>query len=72
MDVYTNNNIEYPYSLVTHNIRVSVRTNFLNDQSDEDNNLWVWSYSILIEVLLWQIKIVYVGNFYVFASRYLK
>lgn len=49
MDIYTNNNIEYPYSLVTHNIRVSVRTNFLNDQSDEDNNLWVWSYSILIE-----------------------
>ena len=49
MDIYTNNNIEYPYSLITHNIRVSVRTNFLNDQSDEDNNLWVWSYSILIE-----------------------
>ena len=40
MDIYTNNNIEYPYSLITHNIRVSVRTNFLNDQSDEDNNLF--------------------------------
>ena len=49
MDIYTNNNIEYPYSLITHNIKVSVRTDFLNDQSDEDNNLWVWSYSILIE-----------------------
>ena len=49
INMYTNNNIEYPYTLVTHNIRVSVRTNFLNDQSDEDNNLWVWSYSILIE-----------------------
>jgi len=49
MDIYTNNNKEYPYSLITHNIRVSVRTDFLKDQSDEDNNLWVWSYSILIE-----------------------
>lgn len=49
MSPYTKNNIEYPYSLITHNIRVSVKTNFLNDQSDEDNNLWVWSYNILIE-----------------------
>lgn len=39
----------YPYSLVTSGIRVSVKTNFLSDQSDEDKNLWVWSYHILIE-----------------------
>jgi len=49
MKQYIKNNIEYPYSLVTHEIRISVKTNFLEDQSDEDKNLWVWSYHILIE-----------------------
>ena len=49
MEQYIKNNIEYPYSLITHGIRISVKTNFLEDQSDEDKNLWVWSYHILIE-----------------------
>ena len=49
MEQYIKNNIEYPYSLVTQGIRISVKTNFLEDQTDEDRNLWVWSYHILIE-----------------------
>jgi ApaG protein len=49
MEKYFKNNIEYPYSLETHGIKISVKTNFLDEQSDEDNNLWVWSYHILIE-----------------------
>ena len=36
MEQYIKNNIEYPYSLVTQGIRISVKTNFLEDQSDED------------------------------------
>ena len=46
---YIKDNIEYYYTEVTKNIRVSVKTNFLYDQSDAENSLWVWSYHILIE-----------------------
>ena len=46
---YIKNNVEYYYTEVTKNIRVSVKTNFLSDQSDTENSLWVWSYHILIE-----------------------
>lgn len=46
---YIKDNVEYYYTEVTKNIRVSVRTNFLSDQSDTENSLWVWSYHILIE-----------------------
>ena len=46
---YIKDNIEYYYTEVTKNIRVSVKTNFLSDQSDTENSLWVWSYQILIE-----------------------
>ena len=46
---YIKDNIEYYYTEVTKNIRVSVKTNFLSDQSDIENSLWVWSYQILIE-----------------------
>ena len=46
---YIKDNVEYYYTEVTKNIRVSVKTNFLSDQSDIENSLWVWSYQILIE-----------------------
>ena len=46
---YIKDNVEYYYTEVTKNIRVSVKTNFLSDQSDTENSLWVWSYHILIE-----------------------
>ena len=46
---YIKDNVEYYYTEVTKNIRVSVNTNFLSDQSDTENSLWVWSYHILIE-----------------------
>ena len=46
---YIKDNVEYYYTEVTKNIRVSVKTNFLYDQSDAENSLWVWSYHILIE-----------------------
>ena len=46
---YKRNNIVYPYSEITKNLRVSVFTNYLNDQSDPHNSLWLWSYHILIE-----------------------
>ena len=36
--VYTKNNITYPYSEITQNIRVSVYTNYLEDQSEPDKN----------------------------------
>ena len=49
METYIKDNTQYPYSLVTDNIRVSVKTNFLNEQSDINQNLWVWAYHILIE-----------------------
>ena len=46
---YIKDNVEYYYTEVTKNIRVSVKTKFLSDQSDTENSLWVWSYHILIE-----------------------
>lgn len=48
-NLYKKNNIEYPFSEITKNIRVSVYTNYLSDQSDPYNNIWLWSYHILIE-----------------------
>ena len=49
MKPYIKNKVDYPYTEITNDIRVSVKTNFLDDQSDEENNIWVWSYHILIE-----------------------
>lgn len=49
MEPYIKDNIQYPYSLVTEDVRVSVKTNFVDDQSDINQNLWVWAYHILIE-----------------------
>ncbi|MBH88071.1 MAG: Co2+/Mg2+ efflux protein ApaG [Pelagibacterales bacterium] len=49
METYIKGNTKYPYSLLTDNIRVSVKTNFLDEQSDTNQNLWVWAYHILIE-----------------------
>ena len=46
---YIKDNVEYYYTKITKNIRVSVKTDFLSDQSDVENKLWVWSYHILIE-----------------------
>jgi|TARA_B110000259_G_scaffold94394_1_gene109271 ApaG protein len=46
---YIKDNLEYYYTKITKNIRVSVKTDFLSDQSDVENKLWVWSYHILIE-----------------------
>ena len=46
---YIKDNVKYHYTKITKDIRVSVKTDFLSDQSDEENNLWVWSYHILIE-----------------------
>jgi ApaG protein len=46
---YIKDNVEYYYTKVTKNIRVSVKTDFLYDQSDAESKLWVWSYHILIE-----------------------
>ena len=46
---YIKDNVEYYYTKITKDIRVSVKTDFLHDQSDEESSLWVWSYHILIE-----------------------
>jgi len=46
---YIKDNVEYYYTKVTKDMRVSVKTEFLSDQSDTENKLWVWSYHILIE-----------------------
>ena len=46
---YIKDNIKYYYTKITKNIRISVKTDFLSDQSDEKSKLWVWSYHILIE-----------------------
>ena len=46
---YIKDNVEYYYTKITNDIRVSVKTDFLHDQSNEEINLWVWSYHILIE-----------------------
>ena len=49
MKPYIKNEVNYAYTEITNDIRVSVTTKFLDDQSDEENNIWVWSYHILIE-----------------------
>ena len=36
---YIKDNVEYYYTKITKDIRVSVKTNFLHDQSDEDSNI---------------------------------
>ena len=46
---YIKDNVKYHYTKITKDIRVSVKTDFLSGQSDEESNLWVWSYHILIE-----------------------
>ena len=46
---YIKDNVEYYYTKITKNIRVSVKTDFLSDQSDVESKIWVWSYHILIE-----------------------
>ena len=46
---YIKDNVEYYYTKITKNIRVSVKTDFLSDQSDAESKIWVWSYHILIE-----------------------
>tara|TARA_B110000495_G_scaffold103421_1_gene89340 strand:- start:253 stop:684 length:432 start_codon:yes stop_codon:yes gene_type:complete len=46
---YIKDNVKYYYTKITKNIRVSVRTDFLDDQSDSESKIWVWSYHILIE-----------------------
>jgi len=46
---YIKDNVEYYYTKETKNIRVSVKTDFLSDQSDAESKIWVWSYHILIE-----------------------
>jgi len=46
---YIKDNVEYYYSKTTKNIRVSVKTDFLSEQSDVESKIWVWSYHILIE-----------------------
>ncbi|MCQ8277473.1 Co2+/Mg2+ efflux protein ApaG [Acetobacteraceae bacterium KSS8] len=40
-----------PFSRVTRNIRVSVRTVFLEDQSQPDEHQFLWAYRIRIENL---------------------
>lgn len=37
------------FSETTEGVRVSVQSYFLNEQSDPDNNQYVWAYRILIE-----------------------
>ena len=46
---YIKDNVEYYYTKETKNIRVSVKTDFLSDQSNAESKIWVWSYHILIE-----------------------
>src|SRR5450756_1963925 len=38
-----------PYTLVTRAIRVSVRSYYLEDQSDPEDSKYVWAYRIRIE-----------------------
>ena len=42
-------NKKFPYAQITNNIRVSVMTEFLEEQSDINKSLWVWAYHITIE-----------------------
>ena len=37
------------YSAMTRGIAVTVRTVFLEDQSDPENGTWVWAYQVRIE-----------------------
>ena len=39
------------YQNTTHDIRITVRPNFLEEQSRPDRNYFVWAYSITIENL---------------------
>jgi ApaG protein len=39
----------YVYERKTHNIRVKVKPAFLDDQSDPDENHYLWSYTVTIE-----------------------
>src|SRR3569832_2238474 len=39
----------YVYERKTHNIRVKVKPAFLDDQSDPDENHYLWSYPVTIE-----------------------
>jgi len=39
----------YIYERKTHNIRVKVKPAFLDDQSDPDENHYLWSYTVTIE-----------------------
>ena len=42
---YIKDNLEYYYTKITKNIRVSVKTDFLSDQSDVENN---FGYGLII------------------------
>ncbi len=39
----------HQYELVTRSIRVAVRPAYLDDQSDPDDDRYVWSYTVTIE-----------------------
>jgi len=39
----------YIYERKTHNIRVKIKPAFLDDQSDPDENHYLWSYTVTIE-----------------------
>ncbi len=39
----------YVYERKTHDIRVKVKPAFLDDQSDPDENHYLWSYTVTIE-----------------------
>ena len=47
--MYFKDNKKFPYTELTNQVRISVITEFLEEQSDTDNNLWVWAYHIMIE-----------------------
>ena len=47
--MYSKDNKKFPYALITNNIRISVMTEFLEEQSDINKSLWVWAYHITIE-----------------------
>ena len=47
--MYSKDNKKFPYTLITNSIRISVMTEFLEEQSDINENLWVWAYHIAIE-----------------------
>jgi ApaG protein len=39
------------YSKTTHDVKVSVKPQYLMDQSDPDDNHYVWAYTVFIENL---------------------